>query len=168
MHRYRSHNCGEPCEALVDKNIRLSGWCHRIRDHGGVLFIDLRDHYGLTQCVVDPDLAAFPLAEKLRSEWVARFDGVVRHRPSGTENADMSTGQVEIYVNDIEVLGRADELPLPVFGDQQYPEDTRLKYRFIDLRREKLHANIMLRGMIIDSLRIRMKQGGSLNFKRRS
>lgn len=165
MHRYRSHNCGEPCEALVDKNIRLSGWCHRIRDHGGVLFIDLRDHYGLTQCVVDPDSAAFPLAEKLRSEWVARFDGVVRHRPSGTENADMSTGQVEIYVNDIEVLGRADELPLPVFGDQQYPEDTRLKYRFIDLRREKLHANIMLRGMIIDSLRIRMKQGGFFEFQ---
>lgn len=165
MHRYRSHNCGEPCEALVDKNIRLSGWCHRIRDHGGVLFIDLRDHYGLTQCVVDPNSAAFPLAEKLRSEWVARFDGVVRHRPSGTENADMSTGQVEIYVNDIEVLGRADELPLPVFGDQQYPEDTRLKYRFIDLRREKLHANIMLRGMIIDSLRIRMKQGGFFEFQ---
>lgn len=165
MHRYRSHNCGEPSEALVDKNIRLSGWCHRIRDHGGVLFIDLRDHYGLTQCVVDPDLAAFPQAEKLRSEWVARIDGVVRRRPSGTENADMSTGQVEIYVNDIEVLGRADELPLPVFGDQQYPEDTRLKYRFIDLRREKLHANIMLRGKIIDSLRMRMKQGGFFEFQ---
>ena len=165
MHRYRSHNCGEPSEALVDKNIRLSGWCHRIRDHGGVLFIDLRDHYGLTQCVVDPDSAAFPQAEKLRSEWVARIDGVVRRRPSGTENADMSTGQVEIYVNDIEVLGRADELPLPVFGDQQYPEDTRLKYRFIDLRREKLHANIMLRGKIIDSLRMRMKQGGFFEFQ---
>ncbi|MBM3575777.1 MAG: aspartate--tRNA ligase [Methylocystis sp.] len=165
MHRYRSHNCGEPSEALVDKKIRLSGWCHRIRDHGGVLFIDLRDHYGLTQCVVDPDSAAFPQAEKLRSEWVARIDGVVRRRPSGTENVEMSTGQVEIYVNDIEVLGRADELPLPVFGDQQYPEDTRLKYRFIDLRREKLHANIMLRGKIIDSLRTRMKQGGFFEFQ---
>jgi aspartyl-tRNA synthetase len=114
---------------------------------------------------VDPDSTAFPLAEKLRSEWVTRIDGVVRRRPSGTENADMSTGQVEIYVNDIEVLGRADELPLPVFGDQQYPEDTRLKYRFIDLRREKLHANIMLRGMIIDSLRMRMKQGGFFEFQ---
>lgn len=165
MHRYRSHNCGEPSEALVDKNIRLSGWCHRIRDHGGVLFIDLRDHYGLTQCVVDPDSTAFAQAEKLRSEWVARIDGVVRRRPSGTENAEMSTGRVEIYVNDIEVLGRADELPLPVFGDQQYPEDTRLKYRFIDLRREKLHANIMLRGKIIDSLRMRMKQGGFFEFQ---
>jgi aspartyl-tRNA synthetase len=114
---------------------------------------------------VDPDSAAFPQAEKLRSEWVARIDGVVRRRPSGTENAEMSTGQVEIYVNDIEVLGRADELPLPVFGDQQYPEDTRLKYRFIDLRREKLHANIMLRGKIIDSLRMRMKQGGFFEFQ---
>lgn len=165
MHRYRSHNCAEPSGALVDKNIRLSGWCHRIRDHGGVLFIDLRDHYGLTQCVVDPDSAAFPQAERLRSEWVARIDGVVRRRPSGTENTEMSTGQVEIYVNDIEVLGRADELPLPVFGDQQYPEDTRLKYRFIDLRREKLHANIMLRGKIIDSLRKRMKQGGFFEFQ---
>jgi aspartyl-tRNA synthetase len=114
---------------------------------------------------VDPDSTAFAQAEKLRSEWVARIDGVVRRRPSGTENAEMSTGQVEIYVNDIEVLGRADELPLPVFGDQQYPEDTRLKYRFIDLRREKLHANIMLRGKIIDSLRMRMKQGGFFEFQ---
>ena len=160
MHRYRSHNCGEPNEALVGQKIRLSGWCHRIRDHGGVLFIDLRDHYGLTQCVIDPDSPAFAPAEKLRSEWVIRLDGEVRKRPAGTENAEMPTGQIEIYVADIEVLGRADELPLPVFGDQNYPEDTRLKYRFLDLRREKLHANIMLRGRIIDSIRNRMKQGG--------
>jgi len=165
MHRYRSHHCGEPSEALINSKIRLSGWCHRIRDHGGVLFIDLRDHYGLTQCVVDPDSPAFSQAEKLRSEWVARVDGEVRKRPVGTENVDMPTGQVEIYVTEIEVLGRADELPLPVFGDQQYPEDTRLKYRFIDLRREKLHANIMLRGKIIDSLRMRMKQGGFFEFQ---
>ena len=165
MHRYRSHHCGEPSEALINSKIRLSGWCHRIRDHGGVLFIDLRDHYGLTQCVVDPDSPAFSQAEKLRSEWVARVDGEVRKRPVGTENVDMPTGRVEIYVTEIEVLGRADELPLPVFGDQQYPEDTRLKYRFIDLRREKLHANIMLRGKIIDSLRMRMKQGGFFEFQ---
>ena len=165
MHRYRSHHCGEPSEALINSRIRLSGWCHRIRDHGGVLFIDLRDHYGLTQCVVDPDSPAFSQAEKLRSEWVARVDGEIRKRPVGTENVDMPTGQVEIYVTEIEVLGRADELPLPVFGDQQYPEDTRLKYRFIDLRREKLHANIMLRGKIIDSLRMRMKQGGFFEFQ---
>jgi len=165
MHRYRSHNCGEPTEALAGQKIRLSGWCHRIRDHGGVLFIDLRDHYGLTQCVVDPDSPAFGQAEKLRSEWVIRLDGEVRRRPAGTENAEMPTGQVEIYVAEIEVLGPAGELPLPVFGDQNYPEDTRLKYRFLDLRREKLHNNIMLRGRIIDSIRTRMKAGGFFEFQ---
>ncbi|MFO1102804.1 MAG: aspartate--tRNA ligase [Methylocystis sp.] len=165
MHRYRSHNCGAPNEALVGEKIRLSGWCHRIRDHGGVLFIDLRDHYGLTQCVVDPDSPAFAQAEKLRSEWVVRLDGEVRKRPAGTENPDMPTGQVEIYVGEIEVLGPAAELPVPVFGDQPYPEDTRLKYRFIDLRREKLHQNIMLRGRIIDSIRARMKQAGFFEFQ---
>ena len=165
MHRYRSHNCGEPNEALVGQKIRLSGWCHRIRDHGGVLFIDLRDHYGLTQCVVDPDSPAFAQAEKLRSEWVVRLDGEVRKRPAGTENPDMPTGQVEVYVNEIEVLGAAAELPVPVFGDQPYPEDTRLKYRFIDLRREKLHQNIMLRGRIINSIRMRMKQAGFFEFQ---
>ena len=165
MHRYRSHTCGEPTEALAGEKIRLSGWCHRIRDHGGVLFIDLRDHYGLTQCVVDPDSPAFAQAEKLRSEWVIRLDGEVRRRPAGTENPDMPTGQVEIYVSEIEVLGPAGELPLPVFGDQNYPEDTRLKYRFLDLRREKLHNNIMLRGRIIDSLRMRMKNQGFFEFQ---
>jgi aspartyl-tRNA synthetase len=165
LHRYRSHNCGEPNEALVGEKIRLSGWCHRIRDHGGVLFIDLRDHYGLTQCVVDPDSPAFAQAEKLRSEWVVRLDGEARKRPAGTENPDMPTGQVEVYVNEIEVLGPAAELPVPVFGDQPYPEDTRLKYRFIDLRREKLHRNIMLRGRIIDSIRTRMKQAGFFEFQ---
>ncbi|MGJ0506922.1 MAG: aspartate--tRNA ligase [Methylocystis sp.] len=165
MHRYRSHTCGEPNEGLAGQKIRLSGWCHRIRDHGGVLFIDLRDHYGLTQCVVDPDSPAFAQAEKLRSEWVVRLDGEVRKRPAGTENPDMPTGQVEIYVAEIEVLGPAGELPLPVFGDQNYPEDTRLKYRFLDLRREKLHDNIMLRGRIIDSIRSRMKQGGFFEFQ---
>lgn len=165
MHRYRSHNCGAPNEALAGQKIRLSGWCHRIRDHGGVLFIDLRDHYGLTQCVVDPDSPAFAQAEKLRHEWVVRLDGEVRKRPAGTENPDMPTGMVEIYVGEIEVLGAAGELPLPVFGDQLYPEETRLKYRFLDLRREKLHNNIMLRGRIIDSIRTRMKQAGFFEFQ---
>ncbi|PWB93690.1 aspartate--tRNA ligase [Methylosinus sporium] len=165
MHRYRSHNCGESREAHAGEKIRLSGWCHRIRDHGGVLFIDLRDHYGLTQCVVDPDSPAFKAAEKLRSEWVARLDGEVRKRPAGTENPDMPTGLVEVYVTEIEVLGPAAELPLPVFGDLPYPEETRLKYRFLDLRREKLHANIMLRGQVIDSLRQRMKSQGFFEFQ---
>jgi aspartyl-tRNA synthetase len=165
MHRYRSHSCGDLREAHVGQEIRLSGWCHRIRDHGGVLFIDLRDHYGLTQCVVDPDSPAFASAEKLRSEWVVRLDGAVRQRPAGTENAEMATGQIEVYVREIEVLGQAAELPLPVFGDQPYPEETRLKYRFLDLRREKLHQNIMLRGKIIDSMRSRMKAQGFFEFQ---
>jgi aspartyl-tRNA synthetase len=165
MHRYRTHTCGDLREANVGTEVRLSGWCHRIRDHGGVLFIDLRDHYGITQCVVDPDSPAFTLAEKLRSEWVVKIDGTVRKRPVGTENAEMPTGFIEVYVNAIEILGPAAELPLPVFGDQQYPEEMRLKYRFLDLRREKLHENIMLRGRIIDSLRARMKAQGFFEFQ---
>jgi aspartyl-tRNA synthetase len=165
MHRYRTHTCGDLREAQAGEDVRLSGWCHRIRDHGGVLFIDLRDHYGITQCVVDPDSKAFGAAEKLRSEWVVRFDGHVRRRPAGTENPEMPTGFVEVYVTEIEVLGPAAELPLPVFGEHQYPEDMRLKYRFLDLRREKLHNNIMLRGAIIDSLRARMKSRGFFEFQ---
>ena len=145
--------------------MRLSGWCHRIRDHGGVLFIDLRDHYGITQVVADPDSPAFKTAEKLRSEWVVRVDGKVRRRPGGTENPDLPTGEVEVFATDIEVLGPAAELPMPVFGDQEYPEEIRLKYRFLDLRRERLHKNIMKRGAIIDSLRRRMKEQGFFEFQ---
>jgi aspartyl-tRNA synthetase len=165
MHRYRSHTCGALSLAEAGQAVRLSGWCHRIRDHGGVLFIDLRDHYGLTQCVVDPDSAAFKDAEKLRSEFVVRIDGLVRKRPAGTENPEMPTGLIEAYVQEIEVLGPAGDLPLPVFGDQPYPEDTRLRYRFLDLRREKLHRNIMLRGQVIDSMRTRMKGQGFNEFQ---
>src|SRR5271168_4164760 len=165
MHRYRTHTCGALTLAEDGADVRLSGWCHRIRDHGGLLFIDLRDHYGMTQCVVDPDSPAFVEAEKLRSEFVIRVDGRVRKRPPGTENPEMSTGLVEVYVREIEVLGPAGDLPLPVFGDQPYPEDTRLRYRFLDLRREKLHQNIMLRGQIIDSLRRRMKGQGFFEFQ---
>ncbi|WP_371420988.1 aspartate--tRNA ligase [Tardiphaga sp.] len=165
MHRYRSHTCGALRDSHIDQTVRLSGWCHRIRDHGGVLFIDLRDHYGLTQCVADPDSPAFKVVETLRSEWVVKIDGLVRRRPGGTENADLPTGDVEIYINAIEVLGAAAELPLPVFGDQEYPEDIRLKYRFLDLRREKLHQNIMTRGAIVDSMRKRMKEQGFFEFQ---
>jgi aspartyl-tRNA synthetase len=165
MHRYRSHTCGALRESDIGQTVRLSGWCHRIRDHGGVLFIDLRDHYGLTQCVADPDSPAFKDAEKLRSEWVVRIDGKVRRRPEGTDNPDLPTGSVELYVSEIEVLGPAGELPLPVFGEQEYPEDIRLKYRFLDLRREKLHQNIMTRGAIIDSMRKRMKEQGFFEFQ---
>jgi aspartyl-tRNA synthetase len=165
MHRYRSHTCGALRDSHIDQTVRLSGWCHRIRDHGGVLFIDLRDHYGLTQCVADPDSPAFAQAEKLRSEWVVRIDGKARRRPAGTENPELPTGDVEIYITEIEVLGPAGELPLPVFGEQEYPEDIRLKYRFLDLRREKLHQNIMTRGAIVDSMRRRMKEQGFFEFQ---
>src|SRR5580700_5471473 len=157
MHRYRSHTCGALRDSDIDQSVRLSGWCHRIRDHGGVLFIDLRDHYGLTQCVVDPDSPAFKDAEKLRSEWVVR--------PDGTDNPELPTGAVELYVSEIEVLGPAGELPMPVFGEQEYPEDIRLKYRFLDLRRERLHQNIIKRGQIIDSIRKRMKDQGFFEFQ---
>ncbi len=165
MHRYRTHTCGALREGDIGKEVRLSGWCHRIRDHGGVLFIDLRDHYGLTQVVADPDSPAFKVAETLRSEWVVRVDGKVRKRPDGTENADLPTGAVELFISEIEVLGPAAELPMPVFGDQEYPEETRLKYRFLDLRREHLHNNIMTRGKVIDSIRRRMKEQGFFEFQ---
>ena len=164
MHAYRTQTCGELRQSHDGQIARLSGWCHRIRDHGGVLFIDLRDHYGMTQCVVDPDSPVFKLVETFRAEWVVRLDGKVRRRPDGTDNADMPTGAIELYVTDAEVLGPAAELPLPVFGDQDYPEETRLKYRFLDLRRERLHKNIMLRIGIVDWLRTAMKGSGFNEF----
>ena len=165
MHPYRTHTCGQLREADAGTNVRLSGWCHRIRNHGGVLFLDLRDHYGVTQCVADPDSPAFRLVETFRSEWVVRLDGHIRRRPAGTENADMPTGLVELYVVDAEVLGPAADLPMPVFGDQDYPEETRLRYRFLDLRRERLHANIMTRVAVVDSMRRRMKAQGFNEFQ---
>ena len=165
MHRYRTHTCGVLREGDIGKEVRLSGWCHRIRDHGGVLFIDLRDHYGITQVVADPDSPAFKAVETLHAEWVIKVDGKLRRRPAGTENPELPTGLVEVYISEIEVLGPAGELPMPVFGDQEYPEEIRLKYRFLDLRRERLHRNIMRRGEIIDSIRRRMKEGGFFEFQ---
>ena len=165
MHRYRSHTCGALRDSHIGETVRLSGWVHRVRDHGGVLFIDLRDHYGLTQVVADPDSPAFKDAEKLHAEWVIRIDGKVRRRPGGTENPELPTGAVEVYISEIEVLGPAAELPMPVFGDQEYPEEIRLKYRFLDLRRERLHRNIIKRGQIIDSIRRRMKEQGFFEFQ---
>ena len=165
MHAYRSHTCGQLRLDHAGHDVRLSGWVHRVRDHGGLLFIDLRDHYGVTQVVADPDSPAFKQAEKLRSEWVIRVDGKVRPRPPGTENHDLPTGLVEIFATSIEVHSQAAELPLPVFGDTEYPEDIRLKYRFLDLRRDRIHQNIMKRGAIIDSLRRRMKEGGFFEFQ---
>ncbi len=165
MHRYRSHTCGALRPSDIGADVRLSGWCHRIRDHGGVLFIDLRDHYGLTQCVVDTDSPAFALAGTVRSEWVVRLDGKVRARPAGTENAELPTGTIELYVTELEVLGPAGDLPLPVFGDLDYPEEVRLKYRFLDLRRETLHANIMRRTQVVSSMRRRMAEAGFNEFQ---
>ena len=164
-HAYRSHTCGQLRIDHKGQDIRLSGWVHRVRDHGGLLFIDLRDHYGLTQIVIDPASPAFKAAEKVRSEWVIRVDGKVQPRPAGTENQDLPTGLIEIAAGEITVHSEAKELPLPVFGDTEYPEDIRLKYRFLDLRRDRIHGNIMKRGAIIDSLRRRMKEQGFFEFQ---
>ena len=164
LHRYRSHTCGALRAADISSDTRLSGWVHRVRDHGGVLFIDLRDHYGLTQVVADPDSAAFKTAEAVRSEWVIRVDGFVRERPEGTINPELPTGEVEVYAREIEVLSEAKELPVPVFGEPEYPEDLRLTYRFLDLRRETLHAIIMKRLAITRSIRRRMHEAGFSEF----
>ncbi len=163
-HAYRSHTCGQLRDTDADGTARLSGWVHRVRDHGGLLFIDLRDHYGMTQVVADPDSPSFKIAEKVRSEWVIRIDGKVRLRPAGTENKDMPTGLVEVYATEIKVLSQSAELPLPVFGEPDYPEDTRLKYRFLDLRRETLHKNIMTRTKVVSHLRQKMNGIGFNEF----
>jgi aspartyl-tRNA synthetase len=165
LHRYRSHTCGALRAGDIGKEVRLSGWVHRVRDHGGLLFIDLRDHYGLTQVVADPDSPAFKAAEKVRSEWVIRVDGKVRERPEGTLNPELPTGEVEVFATEIEVLSAAKELPVPVFGEPDYPEDLRLQYRFLDLRRDSLHRNIMLRNEIIGSIRRRMRESGFFEFQ---
>ena len=142
MNYYRTHKCNELKISDVDKSVSLSGWVNRKRDHGGLLFIDLRDHYGLTQLVFDPDSKAFDLAEKITSETVIKVSGKVVKRDDDTINSNLSTGEIEVYVDSLEVLSKAEELPLPVFGEPDYPEDIRLKYRFLDLRRETLHSNI--------------------------
>ena len=160
MHRYRTHSCGALRSEHVGSTARLSGWVHRVRDHGGVLFIDLRDHYGLTQVVIDPDSAAFSIAETVRAEWVIRIDGRVKQRSDETINANLPTGEIEVYADELEVLSAAKELPLPVFAEPDYPEDVRLRYRFLDLRRETLHANIIARSAIIADIRSRMVDAG--------
>jgi aspartyl-tRNA synthetase len=165
MHPYRSHTCGDLRLSDEGQTIRLSGWVHRVRDHGGVLFIDLRDHYGVTQCVVDPDSAAFKLAESVRSEWCIRIDGNVKKRTDETINAELPTGDIEVFIREMEILGAAKELPLPVFGDLDYPEEVRLKYRFLDLRREKLHQNMILRSNVVRDLRDRMWNIGFNEFQ---
>jgi len=160
MHAYRSHSCAALNKSHVGETVRLSGWVHRVRDHGGVLFIDLRDHYGITQVLCDPDSPVFNDVEKVRSEWCIRIDGVVKARDESLVNAKISTGEIEVYVRDIEVLGQSIELPLMVFGDQEYPEETRLRYRYLDLRRDMMQRNMTLRSDVVASMRRRMWDKG--------
>jgi aspartyl-tRNA synthetase len=160
MHAYRSHTCAELNKSNVGETVRLSGWVHRVRDHGGILFIDLRDHYGVTQVLCDPDSPVFAEMEKVRSEWCIRIDGNVKARDEDLINEKIPTGEVEVFVRDLEVLGASDELPLMVFGDQEYPEETRLKYRFLDLRREVMQENMKLRSDVVASMRKRMWDQG--------
>ncbi|WP_127114989.1 aspartate--tRNA ligase [Shimia sediminis] len=156
MHAFRSHTCADLTKSNVGDTVRLSGWVHRIRDHGGILFIDLRDHYGITQVLCDPDSPVFAAMEKVRSEWCIRIDGNVKARDEDLVNPKLPTGEIEVFVRDLEILGAADELPLMVFGDQEYPEETRLKYRFLDLRREVMQDNMKLRSDVVMSMRKRM------------
>jgi aspartyl-tRNA synthetase len=165
MHAYRTHTCGELRREHVGHTVRLSGWVNRRRDHGGLLFIDLRDHYGLTQCVVEPDATAFAAADQARSEWVLTVTGRVVARTEETVNKELPTGEVEVRIESVAVQSVAQELPLPVFGDLDYPEDVRLKYRFLDLRRERLHKNITLRSKVISSIRRRMIDQGFTEFQ---
>jgi aspartyl-tRNA synthetase len=165
MHAYRSHTCAALNTAHVGHEVRLSGWVHRVRDHGGVLFIDLRDHYGITQVLADSDSPAFAALEKVRAEWVIRIDGRVKARDAALVNPKIPTGEIEVYATGMTVLGAADDLPMPVFGDVDYPEETRLTYRFLDLRREKLHRNMMLRSNVVRSIRNRMWDQGFTEFQ---
>ena len=165
MHAYRSHTCGALRSTDAGSNVRLSGWVHRKRDHGGLLFIDLRDHYGLTQLVLHPETPGFEAVERLRAESVIKIDGEVVLREGSTVNANLPTGEVEVRVQAVDVLSEAAELPLPVFGEPEYPEEIRLKNRFLDLRRETLHKNIVLRSKVIHSIRQRMVEQGFLEYQ---
>ncbi len=165
MNKYRSHNCSELNESDSDKKVYLSGWLHRKRDHGNLLFIDLRDHFGVTQCVIENKNKYFKILESLRSESVIKVYGKVKKRESGTENKDLKTGKIEIHIDDIEILSEAKDLPMPVFGEQEYPEDIRLKYRFLDLRRNQMHKNIVLRSNVISFIRSEMSKLGFLEFQ---
>ena len=165
MHAFRSHTCADLNKSNVGETVRLSGWVHRVRDHGGLLFIDLRDHYGMTQVLADPDSPVFAEIEKVRSEWVIRIDGDVKARDPELVNEKIPSGEIEVFIRDMEVLGHSEELPLPVFGEQEYPEETRLKYRFLDLRRETLHNNMILRSNVVRSIRNRMWDCGFNEFQ---
>ncbi len=165
MNKYRTHNCSELGVKEINKIVHLSGWLHRKRDHGNLLFIDLRDHYGITQCVIENKNKFFPVIEKSKPESILRISGKVVERATGTENPELKTGNIEISINSVEVLSDAKELPMPVFGEQDYPEDIRLKYRFLDLRREEMHKNIILRSKVISFIRSEMIKLGFLEYQ---
>mgnify|MGYP001226245907 FL=1 len=165
INKYRSHNCSEINEKDVGKTVSISGWLHRKRDHGNLLFIDLRDHYGLTQCVIENKSKYFPILEKSKPESVLNIEGKVVKREKGTENLNLSTGKIEISINSVIILSESKELPMPVFGEQDYPEDIRLKYRFLDLRREEMHRNIVLRSKVVSFIREEMFKLGFLEFQ---
>ncbi|MDC1158008.1 aspartate--tRNA ligase [Pelagibacteraceae bacterium] len=165
MNKYRTHNCSELNEKEIGKTIHLSGWLHRKRDHGNLLFIDLRDHYGITQCVIENENKSFKIIEKLKPESVLKVSGKVVKRAEGTENLDLKTGKIEVAIESVEILSSAKELPIPVFGEQDYPEDIRLKYRFLDLRRDEMHRNIILRSKVISFIRTEMLQLGFLEYQ---
>ena len=153
MNKYRSHTCNELNKNHFNKSVILSGWVHKKRDHGNLLFLDLRDHFGLTQCIIDKDNQNFSKLEKIPLETVIKVEGKVLKRTPETVNSEIPTGEIEIIINSFEILGKTKELPLPVFSDQEYAEEIRLKYRFLDLRRKKIHQNIILRSKVISFIR---------------
>ena len=165
MNKFRTHNCSELNEKAIEENVILSGWLHRKRDHGNLLFIDLRDHYGITQCVIENNNKYFPILEKIRPESVLKISGKVLARSEGTINSELSTGKIEIAIDTVDILSESKELPIPVFGEQDYPEDIRLKYRFLDLRREEMHNNIILRSKVISFIRTEMLKLGFLEYQ---
>ncbi len=165
MNKYRTHNCIELSEKEINKVVTLSGWLHRKRDHGNLLFIDLRDHFGITQCVIENNNKFFPILESTKPESVLKISGKVVKRTEGTENKDLKTGKIEVTIQSVEILSDAKELPIPVFGEQEYPEDLRLKFRFLDLRREEMHKNIILRSKVISFIRSEMLKLGFLEYQ---
>ena len=165
MNKYRTHNCSELSDNDINKVVILSGWLHRKRDHGNLLFIDIRDHFGITQCVIENNNKFFSIIEKAKPESVLKVEGKVVKRSSGTENLELKTGKIEISVKSLEILSNAKELPIPVFGEQDYPEEIRLKYRFLDLRRDEMHKNIILRSNVIAFIRSEMTKLGFLEYQ---
>ena len=165
MNKYRTHNCSELNEKEINKTVYLSGWLHRKRDHGNLLFVDLRDHYGITQCVIENNNKFFPILERSKPESVLKIIGKVVQRAAGTENLDLKTGKIEVSIESVDILSNAKDLPIPVFGEQDYPEDIRLKYRFLDLRRDEMHKNIILRSKVISFIRSEMLKLGFLEYQ---